>query len=200
MAVRTRRRVASETPGGPRTTLETVDLETPACEATSRMVGGLLTLWAGSWWAAIEGNGMRLMRRSRGEPRVHEDLHRPILLGELNRFRGTLQRHAVGDDLRQGKPVEVSRKQVHRRDVRGRGLAPDPDHAHVLRADVRVGVDPDRAHVDKRAGFDHGPAVSNQVEALGKRLRDAGAVDDDVRPGVRVLARQLRPLFRGGRV
>jgi len=43
IAVSTLRRVSSETPTTPRMTFETVDLDTPARDATSRIVGDLRT-------------------------------------------------------------------------------------------------------------------------------------------------------------
>src|SRR6266576_6762653 len=56
MAPRTVWRVASETPGAPRTTFDTVDFETPASRATSRIVAGLRS---GSTFSSvcIAGNG-----------------------------------------------------------------------------------------------------------------------------------------------
>src|SRR5579884_4040385 len=45
IASSTRLRVAADTSAAPRTTLETVDLETPAAAATSRIVGAFSMRW-----------------------------------------------------------------------------------------------------------------------------------------------------------
>src|SRR5439155_15592914 len=76
--------------------------------------------------------------------------------------------------------------------------ATNADDAHILRADVGVRIDTDRAHVDESAGFDDSASIAHKVQAFGERLRDARAVDDDIRPGVGVLAQELDPLFLAG--
>src|SRR5690348_6623039 len=92
----------------PRITFETVDFDTPARLATSRIVGGLaagdsLSIQTPPFIGPI----LRAKLSGRATMRRHNDLHGGVGLRQLDRLPCPFQRHTVANDAIEGQAAEI---------------------------------------------------------------------------------------------